>query len=100
MLQEVSPGIRLVGGVADAYQTAARAASRSRFPSIGWSQNSAARFPSAEVRGFWSRSNFAWRKPARAYFRYTVPSWRATKDVSIKDDLVEEVGRMIGYGVH
>jgi phenylalanyl-tRNA synthetase beta chain len=27
----------------------------------------------------------------------TVPSWRATKDVSIKDDLVEEVGRMIGY---
>ncbi len=28
----------------------------------------------------------------------TVPSWRATKDVSVKEDLVEEVGRMIGYG--
>jgi phenylalanyl-tRNA synthetase beta chain len=27
-----------------------------------------------------------------------VPTWRATKDISIKDDLVEEVGRMIGYG--
>ena len=27
----------------------------------------------------------------------TVPSWRATKDVAIKDDLVEEVGRMVGY---
>jgi phenylalanyl-tRNA synthetase beta chain len=27
----------------------------------------------------------------------TVPGWRATKDVSIKDDLVEEVGRMVGY---
>ncbi len=27
----------------------------------------------------------------------TVPSWRATKDISHKDDLVEEVGRMIGY---
>ena len=26
-----------------------------------------------------------------------VPTWRATKDVSIKDDLVEEVGRMVGY---
>ena len=26
-----------------------------------------------------------------------VPSWRATKDVSGPDDLVEEVGRMIGY---
>ena len=30
-------------------------------------------------------------------FRVTVPSWRATKDMSIKDDLVEEVGRMVGY---
>lgn len=27
----------------------------------------------------------------------TVPSWRATKDVSIKEDLVEEVGRFFGY---
>lgn len=26
-----------------------------------------------------------------------VPSWRATKDVSIPDDLVEEVGRIVGY---
>jgi phenylalanyl-tRNA synthetase beta chain len=27
----------------------------------------------------------------------TVPSWRATKDVAMPEDLVEEVGRMIGY---
>jgi phenylalanyl-tRNA synthetase beta chain len=27
----------------------------------------------------------------------TVPSWRATKDISIPDDLVEEIGRMVGY---
>jgi phenylalanyl-tRNA synthetase beta chain len=27
----------------------------------------------------------------------TVPTWRATKDVSIPDDLVEEIGRMVGY---
>jgi phenylalanyl-tRNA synthetase beta chain len=26
-----------------------------------------------------------------------VPTWRATKDVSVKEDLVEEIGRMIGY---
>lgn len=30
-------------------------------------------------------------------FTVTVPSWRATKDVNTPDDLVEEVGRMIGY---
>lgn len=27
----------------------------------------------------------------------TVPSWRATKDIGIADDLVEEVGRVFGY---
>ena len=27
----------------------------------------------------------------------TVPSWRATKDISIPEDLVEEIGRMLGY---
>ena len=26
-----------------------------------------------------------------------VPSWRATKDISIREDLVEEVGRIHGY---
>jgi phenylalanyl-tRNA synthetase beta chain len=36
-------------------------------------------------------------EPEPRLFRVTVPSWRATKDVSVKDDLVEEVGRMVGY---
>jgi phenylalanyl-tRNA synthetase beta chain len=27
----------------------------------------------------------------------TVPSWRATRDISIPEDLVEEIGRMVGY---
>jgi phenylalanyl-tRNA synthetase beta chain len=30
-------------------------------------------------------------------FSVSVPSWRATKDISMPEDLVEEVGRMIGY---
>ncbi len=40
---------------------------------------------------------FGVSEPQPGIFSVTVPSWRATKDVSIKDDLVEEVGRMIGY---
>src|SRR5207248_1317611 len=30
-------------------------------------------------------------------FLVAIPTWRATKDVTLPDDLVEEVGRMIGY---
>ncbi len=30
-------------------------------------------------------------------YTVTVPSWRATKDVAIKEDLVEEIARMYGY---
>ncbi len=35
---------------------------------------------------------------APSTWRVTVPSWRATRDVSIREDLVEEVGRIHGYG--
>ncbi len=30
-------------------------------------------------------------------FRVTAPSWRATGDISLRDDILEEVARMIGY---
>ncbi|MBU1220758.1 phenylalanine--tRNA ligase subunit beta [Myxococcota bacterium] len=30
-------------------------------------------------------------------FNVSVPSWRATKDISIPEDLVEEIGRIYGY---
>jgi phenylalanyl-tRNA synthetase beta chain len=33
-----------------------------------------------------------------AVLRVSVPSWRTTKDISSKHDLLEEVGRLIGYG--
>jgi len=31
-------------------------------------------------------------------FSVTVPTWRATKDISIPEDLIEEVARIYGYG--
>lgn len=37
-------------------------------------------------------------EPAGEDLRVSVPSFRATKDVTIEDDLVEEVGRMVRYG--
>ena len=51
----------------------------------------------AEVRRILESLAFGVTEAKAGVFRVTVPSWRATKDVAIKDDLVEEVGRMIGY---
>jgi phenylalanyl-tRNA synthetase beta chain len=51
----------------------------------------------AVVRDILERLEFGVTEPRPRVFSVTVPSWRATKDVSIKDDLVEEVGRMVGY---
>lgn len=36
-------------------------------------------------------------EPTETGFAVTVPSFRATKDISIEDDLIEEVGRMFRY---
>lgn len=31
------------------------------------------------------------------FFKISIPSWRATGDISFKEDIVEEIGRMEGY---
>jgi phenylalanyl-tRNA synthetase beta chain len=97
LLQEVSPGIRLVGGVAD-QKTAVRPAA-SIDVTVEWLVRKLGRdVTNAEVRSILESLEFGVTETAPGHFSVTVPSWRATKDVSIKDDLLEEVGRMLGYG--
>ena len=38
-----------------------------------------------------------WYNDMNESFEVTVPSWRATKDVNIKEDIAEEIGRIYGY---
>ena len=96
LLQEVSPGIRLVGGVADR-----KAEFKSPPPielEVDWLSRKLGRpLTGAEVRAILESLQFGVRETAPGHFSVTVPSWRATKDISIKDDLLEEVGRMVGY---
>jgi phenylalanyl-tRNA synthetase beta chain len=40
---------------------------------------------------------FSATETAPGVLTVTVPTWRATKDISLRDDLVEEIGRMVGY---
>ena len=96
ILRESSPGLRIVGGVADC---------RREMPapppielSLDWLARKLGRaVPAEEVRMILERLEFGVTEPRPGVFSVTVPSWRATKDVSMRDDLVEEVGRMIGY---
>jgi len=46
-----------------------------------------------EVRGYLEPLGFALSEESKGTYRVEVPSWRATKDVSIEEDLVEEIGR-------
>jgi phenylalanyl-tRNA synthetase beta chain len=92
LLQEVSPGIRLVGGLADAYQPL-KPLEPIQLPLEWLNRKLGCEVPPPEVRRILESLQFKVDKS----FNVTVPSWRATKDISIKEDLVEEIGRMIGY---
>jgi phenylalanyl-tRNA synthetase beta chain len=96
LLQELSPGIRLVGGTADQKRELPRPAII-ELP-LDWLQRKLGRtIAPSEVRELLERLEFGVTEAKAGVFSVTVPSWRATKDITIKEDLVEEVGRMVGY---
>lgn len=53
--------------------------------------------PAEQVRGYLTSVGFGVEDLDGDEMRVAVPTWRATKDVSIQEDLVEEVGRLFGY---
>jgi phenylalanyl-tRNA synthetase beta chain len=96
LLREISPGIRLVGGLAD--QRRELPAPPSIELPLAWLERKLGRaIAAAEVRRILESLAFSVTEPRTGVFSVKVPTWRATKDIAIKDDLVEEVGRMIGY---
>ena len=96
LLREISPGIRVVGGVADQMKELPPPPPiELRLEWLGRKLGRA--IEPAEVRRILLRLEFGVAEPRPGVFSVSVPSWRATKDVSMADDLVEEVGRMVGY---
>jgi phenylalanyl-tRNA synthetase beta chain len=96
LLQEVSPGIRLVGGLADNHRPMPVPAPV--VLPLDWLDRKLGRaVPEEQVRSILESLEFRIEEIAPRVLSVFVPSWRATKDVAIKDDLVEEIGRMIGY---
>jgi phenylalanyl-tRNA synthetase beta chain len=100
LLPKLSPGIRLVGGLADVHREFADAPPVSL--DLDWLARKLGRVLEAtEVRRILESLQFrvsaGSTQNAAKTFSVGVPSWRATKDVALPEDLVEEVGRMIGY---
>jgi len=96
LFREISPGIRLLGGLAD--QRKELTPPPPILLPIDWLTRKLGRSVApAEVRDILERLHFGVEEVVPGTFTVTVPSWRATRDISIKDDLVEEVSRMIGY---
>jgi phenylalanyl-tRNA synthetase beta chain len=96
LLRELSPGARLVGGMADCLRPLHEA------PPVTLNLDLLARklgrsVETDQVRSILEGLGFGVEETAPRVFTVRIPSWRATKDISMPDDLVEEVGRMIGY---
>ena len=51
----------------------------------------------AQVSGALESIGFGVRDTGDGAFDVTVPTWRATRDITLEEDLVEEVGRIVGY---
>ncbi|MGD0580595.1 MAG: phenylalanine--tRNA ligase subunit beta, partial [Bryobacteraceae bacterium] len=96
LLQEVCPGIRLVGGLIDNWS--GPAPTRLIDLPLEWVARKLGRpVEAAEVRRILESLEFGVADAGPGVCAVTVPTWRATKDVTIKDDLLEEIGRMVGY---
>ncbi len=96
LFRQVCPGIRIAGGVTDncaALPHPAPIAVPVRFVSRKLGKE----VSQQEVARILNALGFSTAGTSPGLLTITVPTWRATKDISVKDDVVEEVGRMVGY---
>ncbi len=97
LLKDVSPGIRASGGVID-NRGSLPAAPSIMLPVEFVVRKLGKELSEAEISRILSALGFEITPSSPGVLTVAVPSWRATKDISHKYDLVEEVGRMVGYG--
>jgi phenylalanyl-tRNA synthetase beta chain len=96
LLPVLSPGIRLVGGLAD-YSGVLMQQGRVQLD-LDWAEDKLGRpLREAEVEGILKGLEFGVEPAGSRKLSVTIPTWRATKDIALPDDLVEEIGRMVGY---
>lgn len=95
LLQRICPEARPLGGVCDVRSPAAPQR-QIEMESDFISKRLGIDVPAARVDDILTRLGFAVKR-AGSSMTVTVPTWRAGRDVSLPQDLVEEVGRIYGY---
>jgi phenylalanyl-tRNA synthetase beta chain len=95
LLQQISPGCEAAPPI-DVY---ARKSTPPKIQlDIDWAERKLGRkLSTEEVINIFKSLVFGVEQLDQRKLLLTVPSWRATKDISIPEDLVEEIGRMVGY---
>ena len=95
LLQELSPGSKAAPPI-DNY---ARKLTPPKITlNLDWAERKLGRkLSTEETVNIFRTLAFGVEQPGARTLLLTVPSWRATKDISIPEDLVEEIGRMVGY---
>jgi len=96
MLAQVSPGARPVTRVADA-ATFRRDLPRIALDPALVSRRLGVEVPRSRTVSILTSLGFSVREGSGGTLDVEVPSHRATRDVSIPEDLIEEVGRIVGY---
>lgn len=95
LLQAICPSARIVSPLSDIQRSeTVLPMIQTRFSWIN--RKLGTHLPEAQISGILSRLGFTVESQGDE-LRVRVPSWRATGDIAIPEDLVEEVGRIYGY---
>ncbi|HEY7210792.1 MAG TPA: phenylalanine--tRNA ligase subunit beta, partial [Bryobacteraceae bacterium] len=97
LIRELCPQARAFGGVTD-NRRSVREVRPIALPLHFVARKLGKELSESEITGILRALGFGVGESSPGLLTVTVPTWRATKDISLKDDLVEEIGRMIGYG--
>ncbi|MBV9085073.1 MAG: phenylalanine--tRNA ligase subunit beta [Acidobacteriaceae bacterium] len=96
LMKQICPGIRVLGGVSDSRSSLPQPKPIS-LPLAFVSCKLGKHVTRPHVTEILEALGFGVSETGQGMLTVTVPTWRATKDISLKDDLVEEIGRIIGY---
>lgn len=95
LLKQICPEMKIVGGLADSDRSSQDTPLiATRYSWINAKLGTA--LPTEQITGILTRLGFGVESEGDQ-LQVKVPSWRATGDIGIPEDLVEEVGRVYGY---